>query len=595
MLDLSFETVFYGPNVFSPSAALVASIRVSEASAPGEIALGCLRLRTLWPEWIGQDVRIADDSTGAAQHIAAWALGALNEVRGFLHHSGAQTSSQRTWLWVEFHHPGVTKMALELAKQALTQAMLGEEGSSREALSAALQNFWTFCRRHHPDYQARILMEGARERGVPFLPFVAGSRYWQYGWGARSRVFLESSSNADGLLGGQWQKSKALSHAVFASLGAPTPAHRLVSKAEELNAVAQAVGWPCVVKPIDRGGGRGVTAGITSTAALRVAFDYARQYTAGPVMVEAFVPGDDHRLMVVEGRLVAAIRRQASSVTGDGVGCVRELLSVINLTRSPNMRKSGYLRPIPVDDYLVGHLAGQGLTLEDVPEQGRVVTLRSNSNLSSGGVCIDVTDEVHPAVRQLAESVVQAFGLATAGLDYITTDIGGAPVQTGGCLIEVNTVPGLDAVIAAGWAPAKISTTVLGTLPGRIPVTLIVLPDAMMARAVEDLRAHSPDPAVGWVCGVEGTVGGLPLQGIDSEPWAAVRTALRHRALEALAVLCTPTELMRHGLPLSKMERAVICGVHLPSNWDGVLHRCVSDVERLDGWAQYVDRLRGER
>ncbi|QHE87167.1 ATP-grasp domain-containing protein [Hydrogenophaga sp. BPS33] len=593
MFEFAYEAVFHGPNVCALGPVLAARVRFSRSLPPGALATSCARLRALWPEWLNQDGPATDEETEAARLLAAWALGALNEVRGFLHDAGAQAVPGGARLWVGFHHVGVTKMALELAQRALAEAARPGVGFSREAMEVPLQRFWALCRKYHPDYQARILMEGARARGVPVLPFVNGSRYWQYGWGTRSRVFMESASNTDGFLGSQWQKSKVLSHAVFTSLGVPTPKHRLVSQPSELEAAADVVGWPCVVKPMDQGGGRGVTAGIASSGSLHKAFAHARRYTQGPVMVEAFVPGDDHRLMVVEGRLMAAIRREPSSVVGDGQRTLRELVQALNSQRSSNMVKSRYLRTIASDTVLAEHLAGQGLTLETMLAAGQRVTLRSNANLSSGGVCVDVTAQVHPMVRQLAEAVVQAFGLGTAGLDYITTDIGGAPSLTGGRLIEANTIPGLDAVIAAGWAPETIAEAVLGERPGRIPVTLVVLPEATVAKATDDLLKHSADPTIGWVCGAQGGIGGLSLQGINKEAWSAVRAALRHRGLEALVIVSTPTDLIRNGLPVDKMERAVICGAELPLDWQGVLQRCVAEVEHLDDWDGYVKRIDG--
>jgi cyanophycin synthetase len=591
VFELAYEAVFHGPNVCAPGPVLAARVRFSPSLPPGALATSCARLRALWPEWLDQDGPATDDATEAAGLVAAWALGALNEVRGYLHDSGARAMPDGARLWVGFHHVGVTKMALELAQRALAEAARPGVGSPREAMEVPLQRFWALCRKCHPDYQARILMEGARARGVPVMPFVAGSRYWQYGWGARSRVFMESASNTDGLLGNQWQKSKVLSHAVFTSLGVPTPKHRLVSQPSELEAAAEVVGWPCVVKPMDQGGGRGVTAGIASSDALHKAFAHARRYTQGPVMVEAFVPGDDHRLMVVEGRLMAAIRREPSSVVGDGQRTLRELMQALTAQRSSNMVKSRYLRPIALDAVLVEHLANQGQTLEAVLALGQRVTLRSNANLSSGGVCVDVTAQVHPMVRQLAEAVVQTFGLGTAGLDYITTDIGGAPSLTGGSLIEANTIPGLDVVIAAGWAPETIAEAVLGELPGRIPVTLVVLPEGALTRAMDDLWEQVADPSIGWACGRQACIGRLSLQGSDSEPWAAVRTALRHRGLEALTVMCTPAELMRDGVPVDAVTKVVLCGVELPPEWQSVVQRCAALVERLDDWSDCAERL----
>ena len=207
-------------------------------------------------------------------------------------------------------------------------------------------------------------------------------------------------------------------------MGFLTPNYQLVSQISELLEAIKVVGWPCVVKPVSLGGGKGVTAGIRTIAELEAAFAIARRYTSEPLMVEAFVPGQDYRLTVVDGRFFSATRREPSSVIGDGKSTIAQLLAEVNRPRSPNKAKSHYLLPIPLDDILEQHLARQGVGVSTVLEFERQITLRSNANLSTGGVCIDVTNDVHPHFKQMAETIAQTMGLATAGIDYITTDIG---------------------------------------------------------------------------------------------------------------------------------------------------------------------------
>jgi cyanophycin synthetase len=582
MIELHVEAAFQGPNVWAHAPVLVARVRFDPASE-GLLGPACEDLRAQWTDWLPAAEPEGHEALGAARTIAMWALAALNEVRGCVTEAGARAAPDGAWLWVGFHHPAVTRMALGLACRALAGVIGTREGaSSRASMKEPLQALWRECQLHHPDYQARILMAGARARGIPYLPFMSGSRYWQYGWGARSRVFMESGSNADGSLGGQWQRSKALSHAVFRSLGLPVPAHRLVKSAAELQAAADAVGWPCVVKPIDRGGGRGVTVGVRTAQALHAAFDQARTFSAEPVMVEAFVPGDDHRLMVVQGRMIAAIRREASSVVGDGQRTVRELVKALNAPRSSNMVKSRYLRPIALDGVLTSHLGALGMTLTSVPAQGQRVPLRSNANLSTGGVCIDVTTQVHPEVRRMAESVTAAFGLGTAGLDYMTTDITQAPGESGGCLIEINTVPGLDAAIAGGWTPEAIAAQVLGERPGTIPVHLLVLSEDGMVRALAELDGASGPEQGDWVLGQRAMVGGINLVRADDGPWAAVHMALRHPSLHRLLVVCSARNLLSNGVPVERLASTFLCGVQLPSEWLNVLKQCGGRVELLD-------------
>lgn len=130
-----------------------------------------------------------------------------------------------------------------------------------------------------------------------------------------------------------------------------------------------------------------------------------------------------------------------------------------------------------------------------------------------------MTAQVHPDVRLLAEELTKAFGLATAGVDYITTDISAAPNQTGGCLIEINAFPGLDATVAAGWASEDIAAMVLGDLPARISINLIVLSEQAIQDAMTELQSSAVDPSSGWVGGGSGRLGEMRISVSLHEPW----------------------------------------------------------------------------
>jgi cyanophycin synthetase len=597
-MQLNHEAIYHGPNPHADEPVIVARLRLGPGTAGLEA--GCSRLRELYPEWLPGD-DLPEQATTARQvgHTAAlWALAALNEVRGCLRSAGIAPSDdgdasrdQGVDIYLAYHHAPTSRQALELALKVIAAAA-GNPAFSRQDLQAVLQKLWQDCRRHHPDWQARILMQGARSRDIPVLPLVDGSKHWQYGWGKRARIFFETSSNADGYLGGRFAKSKVETKSVFAALGIPTPRHVLVAEEADLDRAVRTIGWPCVVKPMDMGSGKGVTAGIATGRALLAAFRNARRYTRTALMMEAHCPGTDYRLFMLDGRLIAAVRREPSSVTGDGVRSVRQLIDELNAARSGNMLRSRYLVPVEFDGLLSDHLAAHGAHLDTVLPRGRQMTLRSNANRSTGGVSHDVLELVHPQVRAMAERLAEVTGLHAAGFDYITTDIGKSPAESGGQMIEINTMPGLGVMIAAGIDPVALASRVLGDLPARIPVTLwLAAPEAL-----ESLRSHLlgrpalPDHA--WVAGQEACVGGLPLRCGDPAPWGAVRMALRHRCVEHLLVVGSVDEIVRHGLPVDKLRLTVLDGVELPAPWREVLQRCSTEMMsgRPDEQAGFVDR-----
>jgi len=579
-LRLKWIAEYHGPNPYANDAVVVGELSGETLPHIGRVRSGCTEL---WAQSgidrdVDEDQSLANDDVllTLGKASAGWAKAALNEVRGFVLHAGAKRLGDRVYIWVGFHHAALSRNAILLALRHLTQH--DTEQANPTTFKADLNRFWLSCRRHHPDYQARILMVGAQEMGVPYQQFLPGSNYWQFGWGIRSRVFMESSSNADGLLGSQWQKSKATAKALMKALGLPTPAYVLVRREEDLGVAVEQVGFPCVVKPLDAGGGKGVTANIQTLFDARSAYRFAFSQKQGPVMVEAHLEGDDHRLMVIEGRFVAAIRRQPSFVVGDGRTSVAELVEQVNRHRSTNIVRSQYLRPIMFDNVLSQHLASQSLQLTDVPSEGRHVTLRSNANLSTGGVCTDVTEQCHPQVREMTVLLARTSGLSTFGADYLTTDISKSPTQSGGGFIEMNTTPGLDACVAAGWSETSIARLVLGEAVGRIPVDVTLLSVAGLDRVRAKLEKVRLADDEALVIGDEFYLGVSRFRLESDEPWAAVRASLRNAMVTRLHVICSVNDLEQLGCPVDLVRQVTIAiseeGTGLSPSWVETLRRC---------------------
>ena len=582
--------VFHGPNPCALAPVVVCELDVTAPSVSLRDAWQVLQ--TACPSWAFREPEVRNEIAGAedathllAHWVTALALAALNEVRGCVDESGARPLGQgRSLLWVGFHHPHVTLTAIRLATSVVALACRQTLPFPQAAMTSELEKLWLACRRWHPDYQARILMVAARAKNVPFLQFSTGDdRLWQFGWGKKSRVFFESRSNDDGVLGHQIAKSKTASKDFLRGLGFPVAAQVLVTRAEELPGAVTSVGWPCVAKPLDRGGGKGVTAGIRDLADLEVAFAHARSFTQGPVMIEAFVEGGDHRLMVVGGRLVAAIRRDPPLVIGDGQRSVRSLIEALNQGRLPNLVASNYRRAVKIDDVVLARLRQQGLDLKGVPGAGQRVWLRSNSNLSTGGSCMDVTGLVHPAIQRLAEAIATSLGLATCGVDYITTDISRPWRETGGAVIEVNTTPGMEAAVAAGVDEVLVGAQVLGALPGRLPVVLLVAPQALQKTWLPGLLAEAARrPGWAWRCAGASGVGDLPVDPAGRPLHECVPMLLRNRLTDSLLVVTTSAELQKEGVPVDRLDRVLICQQDMPAPWMGVLGKVAPSVLQLD-------------
>lgn len=586
-LQCRWTAHFHGPSPFAPVPVVLAElfsdqlVKVDEVERAFDHLWSCSGM----PQ---PSAEVAFSRSDAllflGQAATQWALAALNEVRGWVVHAGARRAGRVVQVWLAFHHADISRAALNLALEFVRLSLKGL--LDKAAFDASLKSFWQVCRQHHPDFQARILMIAASQAGIPFMPFMEGRREWQFGWGARSRVFFETATNLDGALGWQWQRNKVTAKVLMRSMGLPTPEHVLLNQEADLSSAVARVGMPCVIKPLDGGGGRGVTAQIQDMQSLHTAFHLARRVSSGMLLLEKHLPGLDYRLMVVKGQLVAAIERRASFLTGDGIHSVEVLLARLNALRSENLMRSHYLRPVATDAVLLAHLRSQGLSLQSVLPLNKTLTLRSNANCSTGGICLDVTDRLHPEVRAMAEQLALNSGLWAVGIDYLTPDISQSPWQVGGGFIEINATPGLDLFVAAGWRECDIGRVLLGEGLGHICVTLKVVSPAAMAGQLDALRSQILSASQGWVCGDQLRIGEASLVITPNRPWAAVRSALRNRCLMSLTVVCTGSDIERDGLPLDHFDQVILQDDSLPAAWVAVARAATGPAAALNASEQ---------
>lgn len=538
------------------------------------------RLSELSSNWYGPKNKQAQtEDIALGVFLADWSLQALTFVRGYLLAQGCarEAGRGRILVWIGWHDAAIAQATLAAAVRLLEQA--STQHLSREKVQHEVARIWRAIGDRHPDYQARIVMEAARPRGIVYAPAWGMPRYWRFGEGKRSRVLFKSSSTSDSLLGGRIAASKSLSKTVLSRLGIPTPAFRLIKSEAEVAEAVHALGFPCVTKPVDRSGGKGVSAGLQSIEAAQSGFRAAREVSAGPVLVE--------------GHLVAAIRREPQTVTGDGQSTIKELVAVKNIGRDPrSLIRSSYSRPIRFDASTLLHLAGQELQPETVLSKAQVIRLRSNGNLSTGGICIDVTHEVHPEIRSLVESLSETLQLSMLGADYITKDISHSPREIDGGFIEINTTPGLDAMIAAGWPTQKAGALAISSDMGSVPKTLIVVPSDQLENLVSWARRTRWVVGTGWASRREAAVSGATLRVPEGVGWSGVEMLLGHRA-EARAILfASEGEIVRLGMPVAKVDHLVLAA-RMPVAWQRLLGSMSAVVETPGPMKEPEDLIEG--
>uniref|UniRef100_Q3AS13 D-alanine-D-alanine ligase and related ATP-grasp enzymes-like protein n=1 Tax=Chlorobium chlorochromatii (strain CaD3) TaxID=340177 RepID=Q3AS13_CHLCH len=570
MIKLTHQHTYSGTNIYSTESAIVVLFEIEKEElkiAKNNILSVKHSLSNLFESYVLKDF-VTELELG--DFIVSFAHILLTEVRGFINTAKSFKNDDQVVLILGYHVPKVSLLALKVA----LNIYINIEKLNSSDLNKILIDFWDICRKYHPDYQAGILMEACYKKNIPVLPFINGTKFWQYGWGEKSRIFMESRSNTDGSIAHTLSNDKPITKAVFNSLGVPTPKDVVIKSSNELETAIAAIGYPCVLKPTNTGGGKGVIANIRNFTQLLNAFTYARQFTKDAIMVERFICGDDYRLMVIDGKFVAAIKREPAKVIGNGKSAIRELIQQLNSKRSINLRKSNYLRPILIDKILLEQLAKQEMSLDNILSAERHISLRSNANLSTGGTCTDVTHLVHPTITQCVEQLSVTTGFGTAGFDYITTDISSSLQKSGGAFIEMNTTPGLDVTIAAGWSVEKIGSITLGDTVGRIPIHLHISNTPLdLYKLPINFDSHLARVSENNVC-----IGQCCYHIDDLQPWAAVKSVLRNKTVQVVEIFCTVSEIIKHGMPVDYVNNIFISNIDIPENWMNVLKEHASEI-----------------
>ena len=323
------------------------------------------------------------------------------------------------------------------------------------------------------------LVKAARERDIPFIRLNDYSLV-QFGHGKYQRRIQATVTNETRHIAVEIASDKEETNKLLSSLGLPVPVQRLVYSEEEAVKWANRIGYPVVVKPLDANHGRGVSINLTEDDHVKTAFGQARERgKSRGVLVESYVTGFDHRMLVVNGRLIAAAKRVPGHVVGNGESTIRELVEKVNDDPRRGIGHEKVLTQIQIDHQAERLIVQKGYTSESVLEKGEVLYLRSTANLSTGGTAIDVTDVLHPDNREMAERAVKAIGLDVGGLDFLTDDITQSYNTMGGAIVEVNAAPGFRMHVAPSEGePRDVAGPVMEMLfppgsPSRILIAAI--------------------------------------------------------------------------------------------------------------------------
>ncbi|MDL2355994.1 MAG: cyanophycin synthetase [Pseudomonadota bacterium] len=407
------------------------------------------------------------------------------------------------------------------------------------------------------------IVEAATERKIPALRLTDGNLV-QLGHGAAQRRIWTAETDRTSAIAESIASDKDLTKSLLAACGIPVPEGSLVRSAEEAWEEAQDIGLPVVVKPYDGNHGRGVSLNLVTEADVVAAYHLAsRKGDSKSVIVERYITGDEHRILVVGKQVVAVAKGESLWVTGDGVATVSALVdSQINTDPRRGSGEDAPLNALAPENgaEIILELERQGMTAWSVPQAGQKVLIQPNGN-----VAYDVTDTIHPSIAFAAALAARVVGLDIAGVDLVCEDIARPLEEQRGAIIEVNASPGLLAHLKPANGPARpVGTAIIAHLfapeeDGRIPIVGVTgtLGTSLIAKLTGCLLQLT-GKHVGVVSGQGMYLDHRQVVSGDCIKWEAGQRLLINRTLKAAVFESNARMILSEGLAYDKCQVGIV-------------------------------------
>lgn len=462
---------------------------------------------------------------------------------------------------LEARQPIVGRAALLMARDLVVAAIEGQNfdvQQAREELVDLVETHWL-----GPSTAAIVM--AAEERNIPAMRLNDGNLV-QLGYGASQRRIWTAETDSTSAIAEGISRDKDLTKSLLEICGVPVPEGRLVRSPADAWEAAEDIGVPVVVKPYDGNHGRGVFTNLTTQEQVEKAYAVALDEGSG-VIVEKFIQGVEHRLLVVGGKLVAANKGDEAKVVGDGKSTIYELIqSQINSDPRRGTTEEHPLNLIRVNSGSLLEITRQGYADENaVPAAGAEVMIQR-----SGNHAFDVTDEVHPDTADVAALAAKIVGLDIAGIDLVAQDISKPLAEQKGAIVEVNAGPSLLMHIKpAVGKPRPVGQAIINNLfpegdNGRIPVVGVAgsYGRTLVARLIARLLRLG-GKQTGLACAEGLFIDQRQIESGDQARWAPAQRLLMNRNIEAMVCETGETRIFAEGLPYDRCQVGVVLGIDL--------------------------------
>lgn len=412
------------------------------------------------------------------------------------------------------------------------------------------------------------IIKEAEARGIPW--YQLGARFMiQLGYGVQQKRIQATLSNQTGVLAVELACDKEGTKTILREAGVPVPKGTVIHYLDELReAIEEVGGFPIVIKPLDGNHGRGITININGWEEAEEAYDLASAASKSKsVIVERYYTGRDHRVLVVNGKLAAVAERVPAHVVGDDRLTIEELIDEVNQDPQRGDGHDNVLTKITVDKQVTDLLTKQGYELTSVVPAGKMVFLRATANLSTGGIAVDRTDEVHPDNVWLFSRVAKIIGLDIAGIDVVTPDISKPLREVDGVIVEVNAAPGFRMHVAPSkGSPRNVAGAVLDMLfpTGQSRIPILAVTGTNGKTTTTRLMAHimkQTGQSVGYTT-TDGTyIGDFLLENGDNTGPASAQLILQDPTVEVAVLETARGGILRSGLGFKHCDVGVVLNV----------------------------------
>ena len=362
----------------------------------------------------------------------------------------------------------------------LCQSIVDTGTYPKEELAQDLADLRDLCNNAALGPSTETIVKEAQARNIPWLLLSARAMV-QLGYGVHQKRIQATLSSFSGILAVELACDKEGTKTILKDGGIPVPRGTVIQYLDELSAAIEEVGgFPIVIKPLDGNHGRGISIDIKNQQEAEEAYDLASAASkTRSVIVERYYKGSDHRILVINGKVAAVAERIPAHVVGDGRSTIEELIEITNQDPNRGDGHANVLTKITIDKTALNVLGKQGYELTSILAHGEIAYLRATANLSTGGIAVDRTDEIHPENVWIAQRVAKLIGLDIAGIDVVTDDIRKPLKEVDGVIVEVNAAPGFRMHVAPSRGlPRNIAAPVIDMLfppgtPSRVPILAI--------------------------------------------------------------------------------------------------------------------------